>query len=533
MGKVRRTNKVVTLIVACLGSFMIQLDNSIIILALPKIQASLHTSLSGLQWTIDAYTLILAALMLTGGTLGDRFGRKRFFLIGLALFTIGSALCGFASTLSWLLFGRVVQGVGAAALTTNSLALLAVAFPEAKERAQAIGLFTGLSGVAVSVGPLIGGVLTQIGNWPTIFFVNVPIGLLTLLLALPSLPESRDPNARRIDLPGQVLVIAGLTCLVTALIESSSAGWTSPLILALIALAVVFLVAFIFVEARVREPLVPLQLFGIRVFTAANLLTLILSCGTVGPVFFLAQYFQEVQGHSVLEAALCTLPISIGVFMTAPLAGRLAARFGVRLPIVVGGLIYGCSMLLLTRLEPDSPYISVWWILGMAGIGFGLCLSPLAAAVLSATPPQRAGLGSSLFNANRQVGLTLSIAVLGTIVLQQFPTNITGQLIGRGVPASMSEDIAHKVAAAGGQASHSAALGQLPITPSALQQALNQAFVDSLHVMFFIAGIAVFAVAIMAAVLLRQTRREEKREVADAPMATEEPLVIATITEES
>jgi DHA2 family methylenomycin A resistance protein-like MFS transporter len=511
---------------------MIQLDSSIVILALPKIQASLHTSLTGLQWTIDAYTLILAVLILTGGTLGDRFGRKRFFLIGLILFTAGSALCGFASVLGWLLFGRVVQGVGAAALTTNSLAVLAVAFPEAKERVQAIGLFTGLSSVAVSIGPVIGGVLTQIGDWPTIFFVNVPIGVLTFILALPSLPESRGPSARRIDLPGQVLVIAGLTCLVTALIESSSAGWTSPLILSLIALAVVLLAAFLFVETRVREPLIPLQLFGIRVFSSANLITLILSCATAGPIFFLAQYFQEVQGYSVLGAALCTLPISVGVFMTAPLAGRLAGRFGVRPPIVLGGLIFGCALLLLTRLEPDSPYISVWWILGMMGIGFGLCLSPLAAAVLSETPSQRAGLGSSLFNATRQIGLTLSVAVLGTIVLQQFSTNISSQLIGRGVPASISAAIANKVAAAGGQASQSVPSGQLPISPAVLQQVLNQAFVDSLHGMFIIAGIAVLTVSLLAAVLLWQTRSETKREATDSPVTTEELLAVSTITEE-
>src|SRR5437660_4118215 len=341
MSKVRRTNKVVTLIVACLGAFMIQLDSSIVILALPKIQADLHTSLTGLQWTIDAYTLALAVLILTGGTLGDRFGRKRLFLIGLILFTASSALCGFASTLSWLLFGRAVQGVGAAALTTNSLAVLAVAFPEPKERAQAVGLFTGLSAVAVVIGPVIGGVLTQIGNWPTIFFVNLPIGLLTLILALPSLPESRNPSARQIDLPGQVLVIAGLACLVIALIESASAGWTSPLILGLLAGAVVFLAAFLFVETRVREPLIPVQLFGIRVFSAANLITLLLNCATVGPVFFLAQYFQQVQGYTVLEAGLFTLPISIAISLTAPLAGRLAGRIGIRPPIVLGGLIFG------------------------------------------------------------------------------------------------------------------------------------------------------------------------------------------------
>lgn len=533
MSKVHRTNKVITLIVTCLGAFMIQLDGSIVILALPRIQADLHTSLASLQWTIDAYTLALAALILTGGTLGDRFGRKRFFLIGLILFTTGSAFCGFASTLSWLLFGRAVQGVGAAALATNSLSVLAVAFPEPKERAQAIGLFTGLSGVAVAVGPVIGGVLTQIGNWPTIFFVNLPVGLLALILAIPGLSESRNPTARQIDLPGQVLVIAGLTCLVTALIESSSQGWTSPLILGLIALAVVSLAAFLFVETRVREPLIPLQLFGIRVFSAANLITLILSCGTIGPVFFLAQYFQQVQGFSVLDAGLRTLPLSIGIFLMAPLAGRLAGRIGVRPPIVLGGLLCGGAILLLLRLEPDTGYASFWWVLGIIGIGFGFMLAPLTAAIFSATPPNRAGLGSSMFNTTRQVGLTLSIAVLGTFVLQQFSSNIVSQLIGRGVPASVSAAIANKIAAAGAQASQSALSGQLPIPPTALHQALNQAFVDSLHGMFIISSMAILVAALLAAVFLRQTRTETGREAADAPVTTERQLVAAVTTEES
>jgi len=482
-----RTNNVLTMVVVCLGAFMIQLDGSIVILALPRIQADLHASLSDLQWTIDAYTLPFAVLLLTGGTLGDRFGRKRFFLIGLLLFVAGSALWGFAPTLGWLLCGRVVQGTGAAALSTNSLAVLVVAFSEPKARAQAIGLFTGISAIALAVGPLLGGVLTQIGSWPLIFLVNLPLGVLALILAVLGLSESRNPNARQIDLPGQLLAIAALVCLVMALIESSSVGWTSPLILGLFAGAVVGLSAFIGVETRVREPLIPLQLFQIPVFSAASLITFMLSCVLAAPVFFLAQYFQEVQGLSVLEAGLRTLPLTVGIFLTAPVAGRIAGRIGPRPPIILGGLLCTVAMALLLTLEPSSSYASLWGILGLLGIGFGLMLSPLTAAIFSATPPQRAGLGSSLFNATRQVGTTLSIVVLGTFVSQQFSSTISFQLIGRGVPASISTAFAHNVAAAGAQASRSAQAGRLPISPAALHQALNQAFVDALHGMFLIA----------------------------------------------
>ncbi|HEY0755641.1 MAG TPA: MFS transporter [Ktedonobacteraceae bacterium] len=498
-----RTDNVLAIVIICLGTFMIQLDGSIVILALPRIQADLHASLADLQWTVDAYTLPFAVLLLMAGTLGDRFGRKRFFLLGFLLFVAGSALCGFAPTLSWLLCGRVIQGSGAAALSTNSLALLVIAFPEPKVRAQAIGLFTGISAIALAVGPLIGGVLTQFGSWPLIFLVNLPLGVLALILAVPGLSESRNPNARQLDLPGQLLAIATLVCLVMALIESSSVGWTSPLIIGLFAGAVVGLSAFIGVETRVREPLIPLQLLQIPVFSAASLITFMLSCVLAAPVFFLAQYFQEVQGFSVLEAGLRTLPLTVGIFLAAPVAGRITSRIGPRPPIILGGLLCTIGMALLLTLEPGSSYASLWGMLALLGIGFGLMLSPLTAAIFSATPPERAGLGSSLFNATRQVGTTLSIAVLGTFVLQQFSNAISSQLIGRGVPVAISTVFAHNVAAAGAQASQSTQAEQLPIAPLALHQALNQAFVDALHGMFLIAAIALLVATLLAVFLLK------------------------------
>lgn len=532
MSEVHRTNNVLTMGVACLGAFMMNLDSSIVTLALPRIQADLHASLPDLQWTIDAYTLPFAVLLLTGGTLGDRFGRKRFFLVGLVLFTVGSALCGLAPTLGWLLFGRVVQGVGAAALATNSLAVLTVAIPLPKARAQAIGLFTGISGVAAAVGPVVGGVLTQLGNWPTIFFVNVPIGLLALILAMPGLSESRNPNARRIDLPGQLLVIAALACLVLATISSSTAGWTSPLILGLFLGAAVCLAVFLVVETRVREPLIPLHLFGRRVFSAATLITLVLSFAAFGPVFFLAQYLQQVQGYTVLEAGLCTLPISVGASLSAPFAGQLAGRIGARPPIVLGGLLFGGALLLLMRLSPDSSYASFWWILGLVGMGYGLSLSPLAAAIFSATPPDRAGLGSSLFHTTRQVGLTFSVAVLGTFVLQQSSSTMLSRLIQRGVPTAISAAIAHKGAGAFAQASQSGLSERLPIPEASLRQALTQAFVDALHGMFLIVGIAVLAAALLAAFSLKPGQARTSGEGVSTQVTTAAQVAGAVNVEE-
>ncbi len=301
-------------------------------------ESHLHTNLSDLQWAVDAFTLPFAALMLTGGTLGDRFGRKRFFLLGLVLFLLGSTFCGFAPTLGWLLFGRVVQGVGAAALAPGSLSVLAAAFPEPRERAQAIGLWAGVSGLGLAIGPLAGGWLIQISSWPAIFFVNLPVGLLTLALSVPRLSESRNPNAQRIDLPGQVLVTGALVCLVMALIEGSSQGWTSGLILGLFIGSAVLLAAFLLVEARVREPMVPLRLFSNRVFSVANLASVILGFAMVGTLFFAVQFLQNVQGYTALEAGLRVLPASVGIFAVAPFVGQLTARIGPRLPIVLSSL---------------------------------------------------------------------------------------------------------------------------------------------------------------------------------------------------
>lgn len=520
----RASSKVITLLVTCLGSFMVLLDTTIIVTALPTIQNQLHTNLSDLQWAVDAFTLPFAALMLTGGTLGDRFGRKRFFLLGLVLFLLGSAFCGVAPTLGWLLFGRVVQGVGAAALAPGSLAVLASAFPEPRERAQAIGIWAGVSGLGLAAGPLAGGWLIQIANWPAIFFVNLPVGFLALALSVPWLAESRNPRARRLDLPGQVLVTGALFCLVMALIEGPSAGWTSPLILGLFSGAAVLLVAFLLVEARVREPMVPLGLFGNRGFSVANVASIVLGFAMVGSLFFLVQFLQNVQGYTAFEAGLRTLPASVGIFAVAPLAGQLTARLGPRLPIILGGLLGAISLFLVaTTLEPDISYATLWWQIALFGLGCGFMLTPLAAAVLSATPPERSGLGSSLLNTCRTVGITLGVAVLGAFVLQQLPGNLASQLTQRGVPAAVAATIASKLAAAGGGASQAPQSGHLPLPPSVLHQAVNQAFVDTIHGTYLISALSLLAAAVLVAFFLRAAQPTAKmsRASVGVPEATE------------
>jgi EmrB/QacA subfamily drug resistance transporter len=508
MSTIKRGSAVITLIVTCLGAFMILLDGAIVALALPSIQASLNAKLADLQWTISAYTLPFAALLLTAGTLGDRFGRKRLFMVGLVLFLLGSVACGFAPTLGWLIAGRVLQGVGAAALSPGSLSVLAAAFPDPRGRAKAIGIWSGVSGIALAAGPLVGGLLIHVAGWPSIFFVNLPVGIIALALGWRGLAESRNPNAQGIDLLGQLLVIAGLTCLIMGLIESSSLGWDSPTILGLFVGAVVCLSAFVLVESRVREPMLPLYLFSNRVFSLANIATLLLGFVILGVVFFLAQFFQVVQGSTALEAGLRTLPITVGTFLVAPLSGQIAARQGPRLPTILGALLGGTALFLLIGLEPNTSYATLWWKLGMVGVGIGLMFAPLTSAVLSATPSNRAGLGSSMVSTSRQIGTTLGVAVLGAFVLQQFARNIVSQLVQRGVPAPISSTIASKIASAGAQASQVPLTQQLPLSPEALHQAINQAFVDALHGSFLISSIALFATALLVALFFPRVQSE-------------------------
>jgi len=521
MSATPRANQAMTLVVTCLGFFIVLLDASIVSVALPTIQTDLHAHLSDLQWVVDAYTLPFAALLLTAGTLGDRYGRKRLFLAGLVLFLLGSLLCGFAQTLAWFLIGRVIQGVGGAALTPGSLAVLVAAFPEPKARAQAIGLWSGISGIALAAGPLAGGLLIHFFSWPAIFFVNLPIGLVAFALGWPRLAESRNQEAQRIDLPGQLLVTVALACLITALIEGSSQGWTSALILGLFLGSAVGLSAFLLVEARVREPLLPLGLFASRVFSVANVGGLIAGFALLGTVFFITQYFQTVQGYTALASGVRTLPTTMGIFLVAPLAGQLAARMTPRLPIVLGMALAASALFLLTRLEPSSDYASIWWVLGLLGMGFGFVLSPLTTAVLSATPATRAGLGSSMITTSRQVGSTLGVAVLGTFVVQQFSGTIAFELAQRGVPKTIGATIASQLAGAGAQASRVHLAGRLPLQEAALHQAINHAFVDALHGSFLISGAALLAAALLVAFLLQQQR---------ATRASGEPAVSSVTT---
>ncbi|PWV81520.1 MFS transporter [Nocardia neocaledoniensis] len=411
-----RAQRAVLLTVACLGQFMVLLDNTIVGAALPDMQHRLHTQLTGLQWIVDAYVLVVAMLLLSGGVFADRFGRKRVYLTGVAVFTLASALCAFAPSLGWLLAGRVLQGVGAAALSPASLALVAAAYPVPQERVKAIGLWAGLSGIGLAAGPVAGGILTDAFGWPAIFLVNLPIGAVLLVVGLRTLDETSNPNSPAIDIPGTALSALGVGAMTYGLIEGGARGWTSPPILGAFAVAAVFLAAFLVVEARRRAPMLPLRLFREQLFTVSNAAMIVVGFALMGSSFFFSQFFVYVQGSSILRAGLQTLPLSLAMVIVSPYAGRLAARYGFRVVTTTGLALAGGGLVTLGTVHADTGYGNVWWRLGVIGIGFALTMSPLTGAAIQAVSPHEGGLASGISSTARQIGAVLGVAVLGAVV---------------------------------------------------------------------------------------------------------------------
>jgi EmrB/QacA subfamily drug resistance transporter len=415
-----RNRQLLTLGACCFGLFMVMLDNTVVNVALPSIQRELEAEVSGLALVLDAYILVFASLLLTAGSLGDRYGRRRVFRTGLVVFTASSALCGLAPSLPALVGGRALQAVGAAALLPSSLAILTAAFPDPRERVQAIGLWSGVSAMALAAGPVVGGLLTDALGWRWVFYVNLPVGVAAFVVAGRVVAESRDPGARRLDLPGLLLGSLGLAGVTLGLIESNQRGWGSPEIVGLLAAGVALLAAFGVAEGRRRQPMLSLRLFRDRAFTTANAVVLLAGFALLGFVFFNTLYFQAVQGWSPLQAGLRSLPNTLAVVVSAPLAGRLASRHGYRLPVGAGLLLAAAALWALAGIEVGTPYAQLWWKLAMLGAGLGLSISPATAAGVAAMPGAQAGVASAVITTSRQVGGALGVAVLGAVAAARY-----------------------------------------------------------------------------------------------------------------
>ena len=410
----QRGNKWWTLVAVCLGTFMLLLDITIVNVALPAIQLALKSSFSDLQWVIDAYALTLAAFLLTAGSVADMYGRRLLYLIGLVVFTLASVLCGFAVTSLMLQLSRALQGVGGAIMFAVSLALLADAF-RGKDRAVAFGAWGAVTGLAVAIGPLLGGALTSGLSWRWIFFVNVPFGIIAVVIAIMKVAESRSPHASGPDWAGFALFTVALASLVYALIESNQRSFTNSLVLGCFALAAVLLVAFVIVESRIAHPMFDLKLFRLPTFSGGSVAAFGLSASIFSMLLYLVLYLQDILGYSALGTGVRLMIISGGILATSTVAGRLTSRVPIRLLIGPGLIMVGAGLLLMRGLNSGSSWTHLIPGMIVGGLGIGLVNPPLASTAVGVVPPQRAGMASGINSTFRQVGIATGIALLGTL----------------------------------------------------------------------------------------------------------------------
>lgn len=404
------------LAICCLSVLIIGMDVTIVNVALPAIQQDLHARLAGLQWILDAYTLVVASFLMLAGSVSDRFGRRRVFMIGLSVFTIGSLLCSRAGTIDQLIGFRALQGLGASMLNPVALSMIANAFPEPKGRARAVGIWGAVAGLSLGLGPVIGGALTQTIGWRSIFWINVPIGVAAALLAARFVPESKAIRARAFDPVGQALVIIGLASLTCGVIEGPHAGWSSRMIVGLFATAGASLLAFVFYEPRRRDPLLDLRFFRSVPFSSATILGMSAFSCFSGFLFLNALYLQQVRGFSALHTGLFTLPAAIMIVAWSPWSGRLVGRYGTRPSLLISGAGFVASTLMLTEM---SPHTSAAWLLtayALFGVGLGMVNPAISNSAVAGMPLSQAGVAAAIASTSRQVGATIGVAMSGTIV---------------------------------------------------------------------------------------------------------------------
>ena len=450
------------LIVVCVAIFMLLLDITVVNVALPDIQKELHTSFTDLQWVVDAYALMLASVMLNAGSLGDWLGRKRVFLAGIALFTLASALCGAATSPLFLNLARGAQGIGGAIMFAVSLAILAQEF-HGRERGTAFGIWGATIGAAVAIGPLVGGALTEWAGWRWIFFVNLPIGALCILVGWRVLHESRDEHHRGFDPVGFVTFTGGLFALVLFLLRGNDWHWGSGREITLLAASIALLIVFTFYELRRREPMFEIRLFRVPTFTGAQIIAFGLAAGMFSMFLYLALYMQNVLHLSPLATGVRFLPLSVVSFFTAPVAGRLMSRVPIRLLFGVGLGLVGVALLLMHGVSVHSHWTTLLAGFIVGGIGVGMVNAPLAATAVSVVEPRRAGMASGINNTFRQVGIATGIAGLGALLQSKAGSQVAAS--GRGDP---------------------------------------QAFVNGMNEILLVAAIVLFAAAVLAFLLVRR-----------------------------
>lgn len=411
-----RRRRLLVLAICCASIVVVVMDISIVNTALPAIRHDLNASVAGLQWTVDAYTLVLASFLLLAGSTADRFGRRRIFQIGLAAFGLGSLLCGLAPSIGWLIAARALQAVGGTMLNPVAMAIIATTFPDPAERARAIGVFGSMSGLSLALGPILGGALVDALGWRSVFWINVPVVAAALVCTRLFVPESRAPRARRFDPVGQLLVVLVLVAVVYAVIESHALGWTSPVILGLFAVAALGVLGILAYEPRRADPLLDLRLFRSVPFSGAILTALFALCGFGAFLFVTPQYLQEVRGLSALVAGLCLLPVGALIIALSPVTGRVVGTRGPRLPLVVAGVALGLGGAASLWLGPATPLPAVLATYLLFGVFLAAVNPPITNTAVSGMPRAMAGVAAATASVGRQTGTTLGVAIAGTIV---------------------------------------------------------------------------------------------------------------------
>jgi EmrB/QacA subfamily drug resistance transporter len=407
-----------TLAAVSFGLFMIMLDNTVVNVALPAIQKDLGADLSELQWIVTGYALTFAALMLIGGKLADAYGRRLLFVVGIVIFTGASLWCGLADSGEMLIAARIVQGAGAAMMNPATLSIIAATFPP-RERGMAIGIWAGVSALALAIGPLVGGLLTEHLSWHWIFFINVPVGIVAIVASFLLIDESKDETHESLDIPGLATSALGLFALTYGLIEGNGYGWSSARIVGSFVVAAVSLTSFIVIERRRRSPMLDLSLFRSGTYTGANVTMLLVALAMFGVFFFVSLYMQNVLGYSAVQAGAAFLPMTVIIILVAPIAGKASDRFGSRWLMTIGMVLLGVQLLYLSQLGADATFWNLLPGFVVGGIGMAMTMTPTAAAAVRAVPVQKAGVGSAVLNAMRRVGGSVGVALMGAIVAHE------------------------------------------------------------------------------------------------------------------
>jgi len=402
--------------ICCLSLLMVAMDVTIVNVALPSIRQDLHASISGLQWVIDAYTMVVASLLMLAGSMADRFGRRRVFQIGMALFTLGSLLCSVAPSVQGLVAFRILQALGATMLNPVAMSIIANTFHEPKERARAIGVWGAVAGISMALGPVIGGALTETIGWRSIFWVNLPVGIAAMVLAARYIPESKAPRPRRVDPLGQLLVFVILATVTYAVIEGPHAGWGSTTIVGLFTTAALALIALLVYEPRRHEPLIDVRFFRSAPFSSATLIAVCSFSAFSGFLFLNALYLQEVRGLSAFHTGLCTLPLALATMLCSPLSGRLVGTHGTLPSLLVSGSATIISALIMTQLTATTPLPILLFNYALFGVGFGMVNAPITNTAVSGMPKAQSGLAAAVASTSRQIGASLGVALAGTIL---------------------------------------------------------------------------------------------------------------------